>query len=107
MLANNLRCIVYLLSWFTDLVLNCSYNVQIWQTWFNHQHVSPFPHISLLKHRNSEAFMAAYPSKKTKRQPMHQINAPQPEWRVPLLLGAADSSVCPQMQVWTVQHLYL
>lgn len=53
MQANYPCCIVRSRSWFTDLVFNCSYNVQIWQTWFHHQHVSPFFHISLLKHRTA------------------------------------------------------
>lgn len=40
------------LSWLTDLVFNCSDNVQIWQTWFHHQHVSSFSHITFLNKRN-------------------------------------------------------
>lgn len=48
--------IVCLLICFSHLVFNCSYNVQIWQTWFHHQHVSPFSHIPLLTHRTVMSF---------------------------------------------------
>lgn len=51
------------LSSFTDLVFNCSYNVQIRQTWFHHQHVSPFSHISLLKHRAGRPSQQPSPEK--------------------------------------------
>lgn len=34
-----------------------------------------------------------------------RTNLPPLEWQVLLLQEAADSSVCPQTQVWTVQHL--
>lgn len=43
----------------THLVLDFSHNVQVGQTWFNHQHVGAFSHVSLLqdtsrwKHRNT------------------------------------------------------
>lgn len=37
----------------TDLVFDLSHDVQIWQTWFHHQHISSFSHISLLQRRTT------------------------------------------------------
>lgn len=37
----------------TDLVLDFSHDIQIRQTWFHHQHISSFFHISLLQHRTT------------------------------------------------------
>lgn len=91
-----------------DLVLDFSDDVQIWQTWFHHQHISSFSHISLLQHRMIRSPATVHvcmwkPNVHTNT--LLHINLPQLEWRVLLLQEAADSNVCPQTQVWTVQHL--
>lgn len=98
------------LSWsdfVTDLVLNFSHDVQIWQTWFHHQHISSFSHVSLLQQRTTTGSPTAVPASQTHKHThaRARINLPRLEWRVLLLREAADSNVCPQMQVWTVQHL--
>lgn len=95
--------LVYI-SLVTDLVLDFSHDVQIWKTWFHHQHISSFPHISLLQHRAT--LRPPAPASTWHLHPKRtQINLPQLEWQVLSLQVAADSSVCPRMQAWTVQHL--
>lgn len=83
----------------TDLILDFSHDVQIRQTWLHHQHISSFSHVSLLQHRTVRTPTVASTTSVT------HVDLPQLEWRVLSLQEAADSNVCPQTQVWTVQHL--
>lgn len=91
----------------TDLVLDFSHDIQIRQTWFHHQHISSFFHISLLQHRTTVKISYSSCNKPpiTQTYTQTQISSPQLEWRVLWLREAADNSACPQTQVWTVQHL--